>query len=82
MSRYKSRASPKSIEREFPHVVETVVPKGGLGKSLDDMYAWHHARGIITMHGRGRRDENGRNYIRWCFADPTTAKMFADEFNS
>ena len=32
MSRYKSRVSASAIERDFPHVVETVVPKGGLGK--------------------------------------------------
>jgi hypothetical protein len=33
------------------------------------------------MYGRGRRDENGRDYIRWCFADPETAKAFASEFS-
>ena len=33
------------------------------------------------MNGRGRRDENGRNYIRWCFADADLAVVFADEFD-
>ena len=28
------------------------------------------------MHGRGRRDENGRDIIRWCFADPASAAAF------
>jgi hypothetical protein len=33
MTRYKHGVSAKAIERDFPHVVETVVPKGGLGKT-------------------------------------------------
>ena len=33
MTRYKGRASPKAIEREFPHIVETIVPEGGFGKN-------------------------------------------------
>jgi hypothetical protein len=73
MPRYKGRTSFKTIERDFPHIVETVVPPGGLGKTLDAMYAWHQTRGIQAIHGRGRRDKNGRDYIRWCFADPTIA---------
>jgi hypothetical protein len=80
MPRYKGRTSFKSIERDFPHIVEMVVPLGGLGKSLDAMYAWHHARGIQGMHGRGRREE-GRDYIRWCFADAVLAAAFAREFS-
>jgi hypothetical protein len=32
MTRYKGRASPKAIEREFPHIVEMIVPEGGFGK--------------------------------------------------
>jgi hypothetical protein len=68
MIRYKGRASFKAIERDFPHIVEMAVPEGGLGKQLDAMYDWHRTRGI-PAHGRGRREE-GRDYIRWCFADP------------
>jgi hypothetical protein len=30
MTRYKGRQSAKAIERDFPHVIETVVPEGGL----------------------------------------------------
>jgi hypothetical protein len=32
MGRYKGRVSASAIERDFPHVVETVVPKGVIGK--------------------------------------------------
>ena len=35
MGRYKSRASIKTIERDYPHVVEILVLEGGLGKLLD-----------------------------------------------
>jgi hypothetical protein len=28
MTRYKGRVSARAIERDFPHVVETVVPEG------------------------------------------------------
>jgi hypothetical protein len=79
VSRYKGRRSLKSIERDFSHIVEMIVSEGGLGKSLDAMYAWHHARGIQAMHGRGWRDENGRDYIRWCFADVQVVAAFANE---
>jgi hypothetical protein len=29
-----------------------------------------------------RRDENGRDYIRWCFANPAVASAFASEFDA
>jgi hypothetical protein len=75
-----SRYSFKAIEREFPHHVDMQVPLGGLGKKLDTMYAWHKMRGIQAMHGRGRRTDNGRDIIRWCFDDPALATEFATEF--
>ena len=31
MSRYKGRATLKTIERDYPHVVEILVPEGSLG---------------------------------------------------
>jgi hypothetical protein len=38
MNRYKGRQSAQSIERDFPHIVEMIVPLGGFGKKLDAMY--------------------------------------------
>jgi len=32
MSRYKGRSSAKTVERDFPHIVEMAVPLGGFGK--------------------------------------------------
>jgi len=54
------------------------VPEGGFGKKLDAMYEWHTGRSIRAINSTGRRDENGRDIIRWCVADP---EAFADEFS-
>jgi hypothetical protein len=79
MARYKGRLSPKAIKLDFPHVIETAVPLGGLGKTLDAMYAFHTLHGIQAKLLRVRR-EDGSEYIRWRFADPATAKDFAYAF--
>lgn len=80
MARYKGRASTKAIERDFPHMVEMAVPPGGLGRRLDAMHAFHAKRGIQSHQGRGRRDAEGRDYVRWCFADAATADAFKAQF--
>jgi len=80
MPRYKGRARAKEIEKDFPHIVEMRVPAGGFGSKLNAMHQWHQARGIRALNSTGRRDENNRDYIRWCFADPIAAKEFAEAF--
>ena len=80
MTRYKGRQSAKAVEEDFPHSVDMVVPLGGLGNRLDAMYEFHTRHGIRSINSRGRRDENNRDYIRWCFADPKLAEAFAREF--
>jgi hypothetical protein len=82
MTRYKGRQSAKAIERDFPHIVEMVVPEGGLGKRLDAMYDFHARHGVRARLGLGRRNENGRDIIRWCFADPRLAAAFPKEFDA
>jgi hypothetical protein len=79
MSRYKGRASLKVIESKFPHHVDMTVPEGGFGSRLNAMHDWHHVRGIEAVRGQSRR-ENGRDIIRWCFADAEMAAMFQNEF--
>jgi hypothetical protein len=69
----------KSIERDFPHIVEMFVPLSGFGRKLDDMHGWHRARGIEDRHGRSRPVE-GRDIVSWCFRDADTATTFAAEF--
>jgi hypothetical protein len=54
--------------------------EGGLGKTLDAMHEFHERHGIEAYPGEGRRDKNGRDYIRWCFADAAIAAAFASEF--
>ena len=42
MTRYKGRT--RTSQRDFPHRVEMIVPKGGFGKRLDEMHEWHRSR--------------------------------------
>jgi hypothetical protein len=80
MAHSRRRTGLKSIERNFPHIVEIVVPLGGLGKTLDVIYDFHARHDIRAKHGRTRHDENGHNYMRWRFADRRTAVEFANKF--
>jgi hypothetical protein len=80
MTHYKGRTSQKVIEREFPHVVEIAVPPLGLGAQLDAMHFFHHSRGVKACLGLGRRDEEGRDYLRWYFKGARMAVSFAVEF--
>ena len=54
MTRYKGQHSATMNERNFPHIVEIVVPPGGLGKTLDAMYDFHFRHGIQAKRGQGR----------------------------
>jgi len=78
--RYKGRASAKTIEKDFPYIVEMQVPLGGFGIRLDAMYEWFTRHGIKPMTLSGRRDENNRDYVRWCFADKEAAEALEKEF--
>ena len=79
MTRYKGRLSAKAIEREFPHHVDMVVPRGGFGNRLDAMHDFHTLYGIKFQRGQGRR-EGEWDIIRWCFSDRAIAQEFALEF--
>jgi hypothetical protein len=76
---YKGAPGQRQIERDFPHIVETAIPPGGMGMLIDRMHDWHFSRGIESHHGRGRHKE-GHDFIRWCFADAGTADAFISEF--
>lgn len=60
-------------ERDFPHLVDIVVPEGGLGRRLDAMHEWLRERGLEARRGGG-----GIGVSRWCFADPRAADEFAE----
>ena len=79
MTCHKGRHRAARTESEFPHHVEIVVPRGGLGSRLDAMYDFHTQRGIKPQRGHGKHRANG-SVIRWCFADEETANLFSAEF--
>src|SRR5262245_46234824 len=74
MSPYKGTPSSKT------YTVEIVVPKGGLGRRLEDMHDFHRQRGITDHYVPGRRDRE-RDYIRWFFEELATAEAFAAQFS-
>jgi hypothetical protein len=80
MTRYKGRVTPKKIARLYPHVVEVMVPPGGLGRRIYDMHAFHRQRGIRDQHLPRRRDDE-HDYSRWCFADRVHALALTLEFS-
>ena len=67
-------------EREFPYIVELVMPKSGLGVSLScEVTRFHSSRNIPLRFGRTRQ-QNGRLFCRYCFSDPRQAETFRAQF--
>lgn len=79
MTRYKGQLRASRIEVEFPHHVDIVVPPGGLGRRLDDMYNFHLQNDIRPQRGHSKHSADG-DVIRWCFADASLAAAFASKF--
>lgn len=53
---------------------------GGLGGRLDALHAFQIERGIESRLGNGRPDQEGRGFIRRCFADRATAEAVMTQF--
>jgi hypothetical protein len=66
-------------ERDYPHMVELPVPPDGFRDTSAAIIAFHRDRGIEIKHGQGSYDE-GRFYVRYCFADPVVADAFRKRF--
>jgi hypothetical protein len=66
---------------DFPFVVKIPVPPGGLGKRLNAMHDFHHDRGIQLAVLPHQHDDDGGNYLLWCFARSSTAEKFAGQFS-
>src|SRR5262249_59976614 len=81
LTRYKGQLKASRTEREFPHHVDIVVPPGGLGRRLDDMYDFDIQDHIKPQRGHGTHNADGA-VIRWCFADASLAATFASEFGT
>jgi hypothetical protein len=68
----------RSIERDFPHIVEIAVHRGW-GGTRDAMKDFHARHGLQARPRFGRYEDGGR-YVRWCFADRHIAEAFAAKF--
>ena len=79
--RYKGQLRAKRVEELFPHHVDIVVPPGGLGRRLDDMYNFRIQNDIKPQRGHGTHTADG-SVIRWCFADASLAAAFASKFET
>ena len=68
----------RSIERDFPHIVEIAVRRGW-GGTRDAMKNFHARHGLQARPRFGRY-KDGSRYVRWYFADPDLAEIFAAKF--
>ena len=68
----------RSIERDFPHIVEIAVRRGW-GGTRDAMKNFHARHGLQARPRFGRY-KDGSRYVRWCFADRDLAEAFAAKF--
>ena len=72
-------AKARSNERRFPFVVQIAVPKGGFGRALDTINAWHRYS-IVQQRSGQRLHIDGQEFWRWCFNDLKTAEFFRQRF--
>jgi hypothetical protein len=69
-------------KRDFPYIVDTIIPERGFEKQLNKMSNWYLHHGTRGPSEIKLRDENkgGRSYMRWYFTDHATARRFAAAF--
>ena len=79
MSRHKGQLKASRTEIEYPHYVDIIVPPGGLGRQLDDMYNFHIQNDIKPQRGHGKHNADSA-VIRWCYTDAGLAAEFASKF--
>jgi hypothetical protein len=79
VSRRTGEKSDRMIDRDYPHIVEMIVPANGFGKALDRMDEFHSRHGIQSQRGRTTM-RNGSTYCIWCFAEHATAEAFNKTF--
>jgi hypothetical protein len=66
-------------ERDYPHIVELPVPRGGFRDTSFAIDDFHQERGVEIRRGQGSYEE-GQFYVRYCFADPVVADEFRARF--
>jgi hypothetical protein len=78
--RRKSEFVRLTNERDFPHLVELVLPLEGFRSVLLlEIDAFHRERRIPVRCGRSRYEVKPF-YIRFCFPDAATADAFRNRF--
>jgi hypothetical protein len=79
MSCRKREIAPRMENRDFPHLVELVLPPGGLGEGDLAIAAFHKERRIAARFGNvGHND--GEFCVTLCFADSADADAFQRRF--
>jgi hypothetical protein len=79
MTRRRGEITGRMNERDFPHIVELPVPRGGFRDISFSIDAFHQERGVEIKRGQGSY-EGGQFYVRYCFADPVVADAFRAQF--
>jgi len=80
MTRRKGERTSRANERDFPNIVELIVPPNGFGRTLDSIHEFHRQRGLEARRGRGQRRDD-QDYVRWCFASRDDADAFKTAFS-
>jgi len=75
----KSEFVRRTNERDFPHLVELVLPLEGFHSVYLEIDAFHRERHIPIRRGRSRYEVKPF-YIRFCFLDAATADAFRNRF--
>jgi hypothetical protein len=79
MTRRRGETTFDSNERDYPHLVELPMPRGGFRGTSADIETFHREHGIEQRLGRARVRQ-GQWYARFCFADEIIAEAFRDRF--
>jgi len=79
LTRCKREIVGLSNKRDFPHLVEPVLPPGGFRSVFLEFDAFHRERRIPVRRGRSRHEAE-QSYIRFCFPDADTADAFHNRF--
>jgi hypothetical protein len=76
----RSKKTPARVrQRDFPFVVQIVVPDGGFGCTLDAVNAWHYYTKNTQRRGPPQR-LGEREFWSWCFEGLEMAKSFRHRF--
>jgi fructose-1,6-bisphosphatase len=93
-SRRENHNDPRRNERDYPYIVEVMVSPASKLASFNasaawhqlynDMHDWHRTRFLEYRSGRGRTEEQNREfvcYVRFCFKERRDAEDFKERFS-